>query len=660
MSANDIVTLVVSQNSAATPSNLQQTGVIVSNGGTILAVGTVGQVTQQADLTAILGTGAAATALQGAYTQFSANNPGNVTVGILEVGTAGVAATGSVNIVNLPYTGVQATNKITLTSNPTASDTVTINGSVVTFVSALTSGLQVLLGATALITAQNLQAFLAASTDSNLILSTYSTTGLVTTMTAVLGGTAGNAYTLATSDVAKITVGGATFSGGVGTADNVTVDGVAVTFINGVSQGLLCQVGATTAITAANLQALLQASTNSTLVLMTYTVSGSTVYIQSVATGTTGNAYTLATDDATNIAISNSLLTGGSSNAIAGGVQRLNTYIQSVPTYAALLPDFWSSDASLLPFLQAYTGLTAKFYAYFHVLPGCTFTGAIAGNILTVSNIVAGHLEIGQLLSFTGMTAGTHISGLGTGLGGAGTYTLDTTYGSPVAAVAMAASLNYTPYIGLKSASYWLRAPTDLAANNFPAAAAFANVIGYIPSQVNQLSPFSFRFTYGSNPFPLTGSDAVNFKAASVNYIDTGAEGGISNTIMKWGRTGDGNPINYWYAVDWLQINMKLGLANEIINGSNRPTNPLYYNQPGINILLNRAQQLLNQAVSYGMLLSNATTPVASAIPFLTYTTNNPSAYAQGVYNGLSATVFPSQGFTSITFALNVTDFVVA
>ena len=658
MSANDIVTLAVSQNLAATPSNLQQIGSIVSNGGTTLAVGATAQITQQSDLTAILGTNAAAQALQGAYTQFSANNPSNVAVNVLEVGTAGVAATGSVQIVNLPTTGTRATNTITLASNPTASDTVTINGSVVTFVSALTSGLQVLLGATALITAQNLQAFLAASTDSNLILCTYSTTGLVTTMTAVLGGTAGNAYTLATSDSAKITVGGATFSGGLGTADNVTVDGVAITFISGTSQGLLCQVGATTAITAANLQALLQASTNATLVLMTYSVSGNTVYIQAVATGTTGNAYTLATDDATNITISSSTLTGGNANAIAGGVQRLNNYIQANPTYAALLPDFWSSDSSLLPFLQSVSGLTAKFYAYFHVLPGCTFTGSVSGNTLTVTYVVAGHIEIGQLLAFTGMTAGTHISALGTGVGLAGTYTLDTTYGSPVASVAMSASLNYTPYIGLKSASYWLRAPTDLAANNFPAAAAFANVIGYVPSQVNQLSPFAFRFSYGSNNFPLYGADAVNFKAASVNYIDTGAEGQISNSILKWGRTGDGRDISYWYSVDWLQINLKIGLANEIINGSNRPTNPLYYNQTGIDILKNRAQQILNQAVSYGMLLTTSTTPIVSAIPFLTYTTNNPSDYKSGIYNGLSTTVIPSRGFTSITFALNVTDFV--
>jgi len=658
MSANDIVTLVVSQNLAATPSNLQQTGVIVSNGGTTLAVGTTAQVTQQADLTAILGTGAAAQALQGAYNQFSANNPANVTVGILEVGIAGVAATGSVTIANLPYTGTQATNSITLTGNPSASDTVTINGSVVTFVSALTSGLQVLIGATALITAGNLQAFLASSTDSNLILSTYSTSGTKTTMTAVIGGTAGNAYTLATSDSAKITVGGATFSSGVGTPDNVTVDGVAVTFIAGPSQGLLCQVGTTTAQPATNLQSLMQASTNATLILMTYSVSGSTVYIQSVATGTTGNAYTLATDDATNITISSSTLTGGSANAIAGGVQRLNTYVQTVPTYAALLPDGWASDASLLPFLQAYTGLTAKFYAYFHVLPGCTFTGAISGNTLTVSNVVAGHIEIGQLLSFTGMTAGTHISGLGTGVGGAGTYTLDTTYGSPVSAVAMTASLNYTPYIGLKSASYWLRAPTDLAANNFPAAAAFAKTISFVPSQVNQLSPYAFAYVYGSNPFPLQGADAVNFKAANVNYVDTGAEGGISNLIMKWGRTGDGNDIGYWYSVDWLQINLKIGLANEIINGANRPTNPLYYNQNGINVLKNRAQQILNQAVSYGMLLTGNATPTITAIPFLTYTTNNPSNYQQGIYNGLSTTVVPSRGFESITFALNVTTFV--
>lgn len=58
------------------------------------------------------------------------------------------------------------------------------------------------------------------------------------------------------------------------------------------------------------------------------------------------------------------------------------------------------------------------------------FTGAIDSSsgtaVLTVSAIAAGTLAIGQVLTGTGVTAGTKISALGTGTGGTGTYTLDT------------------------------------------------------------------------------------------------------------------------------------------------------------------------------------------------------------------------------------------
>lgn len=53
-----------------------------------------------------------------------------------------------------------------------------------------------------------------------------------------------------------------------------------------------------------------------------------------------------------------------------------------------------------------------------------TFTGSIAGTVLTVSATGSGLIEVGQVLSGTGITAGTYITGLGTGLGGLGTYTV--------------------------------------------------------------------------------------------------------------------------------------------------------------------------------------------------------------------------------------------
>lgn len=110
--------------------------------------------------------------------------------------------------------GVAAAGNITLTTNPAANDTVTIGGTAITFVSANPTGNQVLIAATPGQTAANLQAFLAASTDTNIVKAVYSTTGNVTTVTYASVGTAGNAFTLAKTGL-NITVSGATLAGGV-------------------------------------------------------------------------------------------------------------------------------------------------------------------------------------------------------------------------------------------------------------------------------------------------------------------------------------------------------------------------------------------------------------------------------------------------------------
>ncbi len=53
----------------------------------------------------------------------------------------------------------------------------------------------------------------------------------------------------------------------------------------------------------------------------------------------------------------------------------------------------------------------------------CT-TGSISTTTLTVGGTVSGMFGVGTILSGTGVTAGTRITALGTGIGGAGTYTV--------------------------------------------------------------------------------------------------------------------------------------------------------------------------------------------------------------------------------------------
>jgi hypothetical protein len=100
-------------------------------------------------------------------------------------------------------------------------------------------------------------------------------------------------------------------------------------------------------------------------------------------------------------------------------------------------------------------------------------------------------------------------------------------------------------------------------------------------------------------------------------------------------------------------INGTLALAAAVINGSNNPTAPLYYNQAGINTLQKVLQSTVNNGISFGMILSPAT---VTAIPFVTYTAQNPGAYAAGTYGGLACTFVPARGFTAITVYLTASN----
>lgn len=53
-------------------------------------------------------------------------------------------------------------------------------------------------------------------------------------------------------------------------------------------------------------------------------------------------------------------------------------------------------------------------------------TGSIAATTLTVTAVSSGVLSVGQIISGSGVTPGTKITALGTGIGGVGTYTVDT------------------------------------------------------------------------------------------------------------------------------------------------------------------------------------------------------------------------------------------
>ncbi|HCL6004033.1 hypothetical protein N5D10_11210 [Citrobacter freundii] len=209
---------------------------------------------------------------------------------------------------------------------------------------------------------------------------------------------------------------------------------------------------------------------------------------------------------------------------------------------------------------------------------------------------------------------------------------------------------NYvSPYASIKSI---IAMADDTYPTTNAAAAVMREFVSPSPSPINKVPPMAFRYLQAVNANKAKNSILKTMVAQNINYVDTGAEGGISNTMLVKGVTSDGKDMTYWYSVDWVQINVDMQLANAVINGSNNPINPLYYNQDGIDRLQQVAQGVFDTGVSYGLV--NGQTPV-NAIPFKVYVKDNPNDYNIGRYAGLSATYTPMRGFTSIIFNINVT-----
>lgn len=121
-------------------------------------------------------------------------------------------AAGTFNIESISLSQC-ATGTITLSGNPANGNTVTLGGTTVTFVSAGPTGNQVLIGASAADTAQNLQTFLSASSDVNITKCVYRVSAAVVTVQFETPGSTGNSFTLAKVG-ANIAVSGATLTGG--------------------------------------------------------------------------------------------------------------------------------------------------------------------------------------------------------------------------------------------------------------------------------------------------------------------------------------------------------------------------------------------------------------------------------------------------------------
>lgn len=234
---------------------------------------------------------------------------------------------------------------------------------------------------------------------------------------------------------------------------------------------------------------------------------------------------------------------------------------------------------------------------------------------------------------------------------------------------------NYTPQ--MKSVVSLIESPGN-PLTEFSLATAFQHSLNYAPSSTNRMTPFSFSFLFGVTPYPTVGNGPLlaALKAASTNYVGTGAEGGISNTILFWGTTEDGQDFAWWYSADWIQVTSDRNVANAVIVGSQNPLNPLVYNQNGIDRLQDVTVGTVSSAISFGLATGTVTRTaldpvtfaqnlddgvyagqnVVNAVPFPTYVAAQPGDYAIGKYGGLSVVYIPQNGFKQIVFNVNVTN----
>lgn len=123
------------------------------------------------------------------------------------------------SLVNFGATaGTQATGTLTAGANAVNTETIAVNGVTLTFVTGASTATNVHIGATKEDTMTNLAAVINASVNASLTVATATVSGAVITITYDMGGTDGNAYTLAdSSGTAAVTRSGATLTGGSST-----------------------------------------------------------------------------------------------------------------------------------------------------------------------------------------------------------------------------------------------------------------------------------------------------------------------------------------------------------------------------------------------------------------------------------------------------------
>jgi hypothetical protein len=385
----------------------------------------------------------------------------------------------------------------------------------------------------------------------------------------------------------------------------------------------------------------------------------------------------------------------------AQGVTALGTFIDAQPAqvfYGYLVPKVWGGDSTFITFAATFEAVDDKTYfwttvnlqnylAWLTAAPKSVVTLVEApatalwpANALTALSWSANFISATTTTNH-GVSPGQWFQLSGCLPAGYNGYylALEGTAGDTLVAF-LATNPGSETQLGTLLAS--TVASNGIGGTEFDLADPFWTTLSWNASSSNRITPLSFAFMFGATPFPIKGNGPIlaALLIASVNYVGTGAEGGISNAILRNGRTMDGNQFNYWYAIDWLQINGDLQVTNAVINGSNNTANPLWYNQNGINALQSVLGNVVSTGIGASLILGSLTLTeldpatfalnvengvyngqaAVNAVPFATYIAANPGNYKTGVYGGLSVAFTPQTGFQQIIINMTAVQFAAA
>lgn len=343
--------------------------------------------------------------------------------------------------------------------------------------------------------------------------------------------------------------GSFTFAGQPSPADTISINGTTVTFVASGATGNQVNIGTDLAATLAATQAFLNASADTNLDDLTYSVVGSVLYAVAKASGAGGNAITIA-KSGTNITVSGATLTGGSGTDVSG-ILKLTQATASAPADGI--------DAeSLTDGLAALANVSGDWYAAVLAEEGVGIAELLAA---------ADFIEAQQKKRRLGLTSG------------------DTRIIDPTITDDLASQLSDARY---KRTFLQYSTKSGQAVASFFGRAATVNFQGS-----NTTITLMFKQEPGVTPETITESQAATLKAKHcnvfVNYDNATA-------IIQHGVNSDGSFFDEWHGLDWLENEIQTAIYNALYTFPKIPQT-----DEGMTTLQTIMEARLDQAVRNGL-----------------------------------------------------------